>query len=268
MILKAILFIIWMLFVLAIMFFILRMLWRVMRTYLAHTSDDPAERILDAADQFGADTSGIRKRLESTIGEKVRDLGFIEARSYGGLKIEYSAHLSDVEGRRRIILVIKDEAFLNSMLNLSTRKDEHRIPIRSGAAKALFSILEGNEERFMRIAEDYESRIAIEQMIERDPLKKTKNTLLRWFAFLPLKNFGRIDQILEAVPRKDGRRIEYQLDINTYIGKEFDEIMLVLRFEMQYSETGRPGKLHYILYYPFGAEGRNNLRRILSGRME
>ena len=83
-----------------------------------------------------------------------------------------------------------------------------------------------------------------------------------------MKNFGRIDRSSAIAPKNDERRINYQLDITASIGKEFDEIILVLRFEMQYSETGRPGKLHYILYYPFGAEGRDKLRKILHENME
>lgn len=267
-ILKAILFIVWTLFVLAVMLYILRILWRVLKAYFGHAPGDPAERILDMADQFGADTSGIRSLWEVTIGKKIRDLGSIERRSYGGLQIEYVAQLSDVRGERRIILIVKDEAVGSIFTNLTMRRDEYHIPIRSGAAKALLSILERDEEQFMSTARDCESIIEMKQTIEKDRMGKIKNTLLRWFAFLQLKDFGRIDQVLEVVTKKDGRRINYQLDINAYIGKEFNEIILVLRFEMRYSETGHPGNLHHILYYPFGAQGRENLRRILSGEME
>lgn len=160
-------------------------------------------------------------------------------------------------------MIIKDEAIRHSFVDFSERKDEYRIPIRSGAAHALLSILESNEEQFLRTAADYESRIEMEQTIERDPLAKAKNNLLRWFAFVPLKSFGPIDRISTRVPVTGRKQIQYDLDIGAYIGKEFDEIILVLRFEMKYRKTGAPGRLHYILYYPFGAQGRENLRRIL-----
>ena len=88
--------------------------------------------------------------------------------------------------------------------------------------------------------------------------------MLRWFAFLPLKDFGQIDLITASPRAAGGNEIRYELGINAYIGKESDEIILVLRFEMKYMETGKPGELHYILYYPFGEVGRKNLRRMLA----
>ena len=91
-----------------------------------------------------------------------------------------------------------------------------------------------------------------------------KNTLLRWFAFLPLKEFGRVDEISKRAHVADRRQIQFSLDTSAYIGKEFNEVLLVLRFELKYKDTGVPGYIHHIMYYPFGVMGRENLRKMLS----
>lgn len=69
-ILKLVLFILWTLFVLAIMGYILRKLYRALKVFHGHTSADMAERILDTAEQIGVDTAGVRKLLEVTIGKR------------------------------------------------------------------------------------------------------------------------------------------------------------------------------------------------------
>ncbi|NQU08284.1 MAG: hypothetical protein HQ583_06955 [Candidatus Abyssubacteria bacterium] len=245
------------------MLFMLRTLWRTFRTFRGHLSDDMVERLLDTADSFGADTSGVRKLLEVMIGEKVRDLGIIEQRTYGRLDITYHAWLNRVEDEDRIVLIVKDQALRPTFWDFSKDKQEYRIPIRQGAARTLLSILEQDEERFMQTAAHCESLLETKRMIEKDSIANARDTLLRWFAFLPLKECAEIDQISHRVPRESGREIQYDLGIGVYIGKEHDEVLLVLRFEMRYRERGVPGRLHHILYYPFGATGRENLRRAL-----
>ncbi len=263
MVIKLALFVLWLLLVLGIIWFLLRMLWKTFRTFHGHVSDDMAERLLDTADSFGADTSGVRKLLEVTIGEKVCDLGIIERRIYGRLDIAYHACLNQVEGEDRIVLIVKDQALRPNFWDFSKDKQEYRIPIRPGAARTLLSILEQDEERFMRTAAHCESLLETKRMIEKDFIANARDTLLRWFAFLPLKECGEIEQISCRIPRENRREIQYDLSIGVYIGKEHNEVLLVLRFEMRYRECGVPGRLHHILYYPFGVTGRENLRRAL-----
>ena len=262
-IVKLILFLIWTLLALAFMAFVIRILWRGLRALHGDRSGDTAERILDTAGEIGVDTTAVRKLLEITIGKPIGDPALIEGRTYGRLEIEYFARLHEVEGERQLVLIIKDEAVKPTLIDFSQRKDEYRIPIRRGAIHTVLSILENDEDRFMRTAADYESQIQTRQIIEKEPLREAENTVLRWFAFLPLKDLGRIDQISKCVPLTSHRQIQYELDISAYVGKEFDEIILVLRFEVKYRETGVPGRLHNILYYPFGAHGRENLRKML-----
>lgn len=248
MILKVSLFVLFTIAALTIMFLVLRLLWRGTKTFLRRPSTDTAQRILDTADLLGIDTTGVRGVLSKTVGEKVRDLGPIESRTYGGAAIQYSAQLCDVEGEQRIALVIKDEALSTSIASFSKDREEYRIPLRKEAVRALISFLEDDEESFMRTAAAYESLIETKRAIEKDSIAKGRNALLRWFAFLPLKDFGRIDRISAASRTRDGREVRYRLTISAYIGKEANEIILVLRFEMEYEEDGRPGRLHYILW--------------------
>ena len=204
-VIKLALFILWSLLVLAFMWFMLRMLWRTFRTFRGHVSDDMAERLLDTADSFGADTSGVRKLLEVMIGEKVRDLGIIEQRTYGRLDIAYHAWLSRVGGQDRIILIVKDQALRPTFWDFSKDKQEYRIPIQQGAARMLLSILEQDEERFMQTAAHCESLLETKRMIEKDSIANARDTLLRWFAFLPLKDCGKIDRISHRVPHENRR---------------------------------------------------------------
>ena len=94
MILKLTVFVLCTLLVLFAMGYLLWKLYRGLKIFYGHDSEDIAERILDTADQLGVDTSGVRKLIEVTIGEKICDLGPIEARAYGRLEIEYSAWVS------------------------------------------------------------------------------------------------------------------------------------------------------------------------------
>jgi hypothetical protein len=246
-----------------VIFLILRLLWRAARGFQGHPSTGEGERVTDAAAQLGSDSGAVGELFRITIGEPIRDLGLVERRTCGEADIEYSAQLCRVEDELRLVLSVKDEATSFSAFSLSKDREQYRIPISKKAADALASILEVDEENFMGTAAAYDSLVKLKQSIGKDRVAKIKDTVLRWFAFLPLKDFGQID-VLTAIPRAvGGKEIRYELGINAYIGKEADEIILVLRFEMKYTETGRSGQLHYILYYPFGEVGRVNLRRML-----
>jgi len=261
--LKLVLFVLWIAVAVTVIFLIFRLLWRAIKSFSDRSSTDEVEPIADTADQLGADTSAVSELFRITVGEPVRDLGLIERRTCGEADMEYSAQLCRVEDQLRIVLSVKDEATSFSAFSLSKDREEYRIPISKTAAEALASILEVDEDNFMGTAAAYESLVKLKQIIGKDRVAKIKDTVLRWFAFLPLKDFGQID-VLTAVPRAfGGKEIRYELGINAYIGKEADEIILVLRFEMKYTETGKAGQLHYILYYPFGEIGRANLRRML-----
>ncbi len=265
-ILKLTIFILWTLLVLTGMGYIIRRLYKGLKTFHGYKSDEMTGRILDTADSLGVNTQGVRKLIEVTIGEKIRDLGIIETRTYGRAEIKYSAHISKVGEEKKVVLIIHDDAMKPTLIDFSKDREEYHIPIGREAAHVLSNILEHDEEHFLRTAAECESRLEMKQMIEKDPVAKTKNTILRWFAFLPLKEFGRIEAIHKEVALTGRKRIQYLLDIGAYIGKESDEIILVLRFDMKYSETGAPGRLHHILYYPFGAQGRDNLRKVLAGK--
>jgi len=265
-ILKLTLFILWTLLVLTAMGYIIRIFYKGLKTFHGYKSDEMTGRILGTADSLGVSTQGIRKLMEVTIGEKIRDLGIIETRTYGRAEIKYSAHISQVGEEKKVVLVIHDEAIKPTLIDFSRDRGEYHIPIGREAAYALSNILDRDEEYFLRTAAECESRLEMKQMIEKDPVEKAKNTILRWFAFLPLKEFGRIEEIYKEVALTDRKQIQYHLDIGAYTGKESDEIIFVLRFDMKYSETGAPGRLRSILYYPFGAQGRENLRKMLAGK--
>jgi len=218
------------------------------------------DRVLAAADEIGFDTTRIRKVIDTVIGHKVRDLGIIEERRSGGTTATYSAQINEIEGNEQIVLFIKDHTNRRSGSNIR----ENYIPLRREAAEALLSILERDEYQFMRTATDCESRLRMEQRIMKSRFTEIINRLRRLFTFLPLSEFRQIDRIEQYVPLGNGKDMYYHFDISACIGKERNDTVLIIRFETSSTRPGTPDTEHSIDSYPFGAEGRENLRRVLT----
>jgi len=66
------------------MVYVLRKMYKMLKTIDGDNPGDLTERVPDAAEQVGIDTSGVRKLMESTIGEKVRDLPTVQGSSILG----------------------------------------------------------------------------------------------------------------------------------------------------------------------------------------
>ena len=77
---------------------IFRKVYRVLKVFREHASDDMVERVLAVADEVGLDTSGVRKVIDAVIGHKIRDLGLIEEHKWGATTAIYSAQLNDIQG--------------------------------------------------------------------------------------------------------------------------------------------------------------------------
>lgn len=265
----------WLLFLVPLLFFIAGIVF-MLRVYVRiykkvqRDPDEALDSLLSVAERIGINTSDAAKLRDSIIGEKLKDFGIIEFRKYRRKTIEYAGSLCQTEGRKQIVVRITekvDKPRLTDLLSFDV--EVTYCPLGQTACRKLANILGENEEVFLRKSAEGEEVSRSSGTIERNWCGRLKDTFIRWLAFQPLKYFGTVDEAAKSVPLTSGKQALWFQRIGAYIGKEKDEILLVLELRAKLTAKGyrvkflSPAAFNYKIFYPLGAPGRQSLRKIL-----
>ena len=101
--------------------------------------------------------------------------------------------------------------------------------------------------------------------------KSVEKKILQVLGFDPIKYLGQINEEKKIVTAESGRAYYWFQRIDTIVGKENEETILVLKTNSKLTEKNPFIKLlpfrrtvfNYVFYYPFGVKGRESLRKIL-----
>jgi hypothetical protein len=265
----------WLLFLVPLLFFIAGIIF-MLRVYVRlyrkvqRDPDEALDSLLSVAERIGINTSDAVRLRDSIIGEKLKDFGIIEFREYCRKTIEYAGSLCRVEGRKQIVVRITEKIDKPRLTDLfSFDVEVTYCPLGQAVCKELANILGENEEVFLRKAAEGEAVSRSSETMERNRYGRLKDIFIRRLAFQPLKYFGIIDEASKSVPLTSGKEAFWFQRIGAYIGKEKDEILLVLELRAKLTAKGyrvkflSPAAFNYKLYYPLGAPARQFLREIL-----
>lgn len=205
------------------------------------------------------DASVVRHLYRSIVGLRQSDPIPVEHRPYLDNHVEYSTYRSTLDGKVFLVLQIKDK--LKGYFEYS--KGELGVPLCRDSVIALRKAILSEEEIFVRLAPSEGNRLKMEQLIRQDRWNKSKNTVLRWYEFQPLRMLGKIDQTVKRIPWEEGRLMHYSQTIDAYFGRDGKDTLLVLRLDLRLTIDGLHGGWRYLLYYPFGPLGRFHLRNAL-----
>ncbi len=214
------------------------------------------------AEEFGEtllDASVTRHLYRSIVGVRQSEPVLVERRPYTDVMIEYSTFRSKIDSKEFMVLQIKDQ--LKGYFEYT--KGELGIPLCRDSVTAMRKALLSEEETFVRLAPSAENRLKMEERIRQDRWSKSKNTLLRWYQFQPLRMLGKIDQTILRVPWEEDRLMHYNQNIDAYFGRDAKDILFMLRLDLRLTIDGLHGGWRYLLYYPFGPLGRFHLRNAL-----
>jgi len=205
------------------------------------------------------DASVTRHLYRHIIGMRQSEPVLVERRPYADTMIEYSTFRSTIDDKAFLVLQIKDQ--LKGYFEYT--KGELGIPLCRDSVTAMRKALLSEEETFVRLAPSAENRLKMEERIRQDRWSKSKNTLLRWHQFQPLRMLGKIDQTIKRIPWEDDRLMHYNQNIDAYFGRDAKDIVFMLRIDLRLTIDGLHGGWRYLLYYPFGPLGRFHLRNAL-----
>jgi len=266
----------WLLVIIPFLFFIIAVII-MLRIYIRfykearRSPDEVLNSMLSFAEKVGIDTSDVIKFRDSIVGEKLEDFGILEHRRYHALVIEYRGSLCQAEGEKQIVLQIAEKIDESRKIDLITSDifDVIYCPLKYSACKALSGILGVNEEEFLSKAVEPEALVKTSAIMRKNYWDRVKSIFMRRLGFQNLKSFGIIDEARKIILLRSGKQAIWFQKIGAYIGKEKNEILFVLRFRAKLTIRGRGIKFltsnvfNYTLYYPFGASGRESLRKIL-----
>jgi hypothetical protein len=265
----------WLLFIIPLLFFIVVVI--MLRIYIRfykearRSPDKVLNSMLSFAEKVGIDTSDVIKFRDSIVGEKLEDFGILERRKYRAMIIEYRGSLCQVEGEKQVVLQITEKIDESRKIDLITSDifDVIYCPLKYSVCKALSSILGANEGEFLSKAAGAETLAKVSATLRKNYWDRIKDISIGWLGFQILKSFGIIDEASKIIPLKSGKQAIWAQKIGAYIGKEKNELLLILGFRSKLTVKGRKIKFlksnvfNYTLYYPFGASGRESLRKAL-----
>lgn len=230
--------------------------------------DEALDSMLSFGKKVGIDTSFAAKFRDSIIGEKSEDFGIIECRKYRQKLIEYAASFCQAEGKKQIVLRITEKLDRPRLIDLlMSDVDVTYCPLGQKACMELANILGPGEDVFLEKAREAEAIYSSGEG-KRSFWGRIKDRFMRRVAFQPLKYFGIIDKATRSWPLRHGKEGFWFQSIGAYIGREDDEILLLLRLRSKLVVRRRfvrflyPAVFNYLLYFPFGAPSREFLRKV------
>ena len=260
------LFLIPLLFFIAGVFFFIRVYTRIYKK-IRSDPDEALDSILSLAGKVGIDITDVIKLRNSVIGEKLGESDIIERRKYRRKIIEYTVLLCRAEGEKQMVLRITDKVDSPRLTDLfSSDVDVIYCPLKQTVCRELANILGANEEAFLSKAAEGEIVFKSSRTTKTNYVDRLKSIFVRWFTFKTLRYFGIIDDVTKSVQLGSGKQAFWFQRISAYIGKENDEILLILKIRSKLIVKGyrikflSPAVFNYTLYYPFGTSGREFLR--------
>ncbi|HPQ70794.1 MAG TPA: hypothetical protein PKW95_16840 [bacterium] len=222
-------------------------------------AEKPPEPKVEQFSEVLLDASVTRHLYRHIVGLRQSEPVLVERRPYTDVMIEYATFRSMIDEKVFMVLQIKDQ--LKGYFEYT--KGELGIPLCRDSVTAMRKALLAEEETFVRLAPSAENRLKMEERIRQDRWSKSKNTLLRWYQFQPLRMLGKIDQTIMRIPWEDDRLMHYNQTVDAYFGRDAKDILFMLRFDLRLTIDGLHGGWRYLLYYPFGPLGRFHLRNAL-----
>ena len=252
----------------ALIFFLICVfcMFRIYKRIYKTAESDPGRAlgsIISLAQKIGINVEAIGAIRDSMLGEKIKDIAVVEKRRYRRMIIEHSLHLYKKEGRKNIVLRVHEYIDRPRLTDwLMAVKNVYYFPLGEGAWRALAGILGQDEQTFLRTVEEYGA------VNVRKRKSWLKNLFQRIFFAQIMKDLGIIESKSTSLRLKSGKKCAWSQKISASLGKEKDESLLILKFVQKYSFPPLPFNIprgaKYILYYPFGAPGREHFRKIIA----
>ena len=212
------------------------------------------------AEKYGLNTEHINKLRQELIGQRTKDLGFIECREYRDKIIEYSAFLSQAKKEIQLVLRISDRINDKRFFDFFMAEDftAKYCPLTRSACGKISSIIGKDEDEFLKNS--------------KKGIIKTPNFIVRNFGFWNVRDYGLIDEKSKSLTSKAGRFFRWNQQISACTGREKEGDIFILKIKSNLTETKKifgtfvfkPAVFSYSLRYPFGAKGRQSLRVILT----
>lgn len=248
-------------------------IWKMNKKIFQIIAEDPeklAHLSFDYASKLGIKTTaGIKKFWESIVGKKIVDFGIIERRPYGKKYfIETRAFLCENQGQKHLTLQVVETFDQPGIVEYSLGAPKvNWYILRPPACKLLNEILGENEDKFMARYYNKRPDQVSELKEKRSSWLGMQDKFLKFIGITDMREISLIDYVERIIFYDQSKQDRWIYRITAYTAKEYDELLLVLKFEGKLIGVQRflgfipKGIVQQNYMYPFGKQGRNGLRK-------